>query len=188
MGQQVWNSGKVARRLEAVCSFVSLLEEWPAYLVSTRHFSGSQNRIFQCVLLAGLYCPAWVPPTKPGRSHVPVAVSLPRSAWCWAAGNSKPTQLHILSLGHTGSKQMLMMGELIVHLFWTSPSLQHCWQSCLQECFLAWQTTEAGEENPFIFRLIPYNSFWRSLGSSSWTAYPGHWKWMLLQSCAKHRL
>lgn len=53
---------------------------------------------------------------------MPVAVSLLSPLWCWAANNSKPTQLHIPSLGDTDSKQILMMRELEVHLFWTFSS------------------------------------------------------------------
>lgn len=43
---------------------------------------------------------------------------------------------------------------------------------------------------PFLFRLIPHNSLWRSLVSSSWTPHAGYWKLMFLQSWghAKHQL
>lgn len=71
----------------------------------------------------------------------------PKPSMVLGSRYNKPTQLHVLSLGHTDPKEMLLMGGLILHLFWTLSSLQHCWQSCLNVCFLA---TEADGQSPFI--------------------------------------
>lgn len=147
MGQQVWNNGRIAQRLEAVCSFISLLEDWPFIWVPPGTSQGPRAEfpsvcywqassillVFPLQSLEEVMC-LWQFPGKPSM--------------VLAAENSKPTQLYILSLC-AASKQMLMIGELKVHIFWTS-SFQHCWQSCLQDCFLAWQRTEAGEQNNFI--------------------------------------
>lgn len=116
----------------------------------------------------GSPCKAW----KESCAH---GISLLSPAWCWAAESSKPTQLHILSLGTQ------------------TPSKCWCWESSQSICsghFLLFSISGRAAcrsapspdrqqqlvSKTLLFRVIPHNSFWRRVGSSSWTPHPGHWK------------
>lgn len=192
MGQQgSGTDGKVARRL-LICSFPSQSEERLAFLVSTRHYSGSQISDPSAVSLAGLYHPAWVSPIS-GRSQVPVAVFPQSVAWCWAedanqlscmfcAWGNRPKANAVDGRAHSPSVLGTLISSVLLGVLlgvlpeWALPSLiaNRSW---------------AKVSKALLFRLMIPSSFW--LKQPWWlllTPQPGHWKQLPSQgwSCAEH--
>lgn len=138
--------GKITKRLDVALSFQSAR--------GVTCLSGFQQALLRVPEVPSLHCCVSgrpLPPCQGWKEPGPYR-QFPPKAHHGSAGQQ--FQLHVLGLGQTDPKWTAPVGELIPHLFCTLSSLRHCWYSCSNGCFLAWQPTGDGEQSHACFLLL----------------------------------